>query len=511
MAQIIVVEAGNGRSPDGKVLKTGADNFNTYLTQNMVAIGWLPGHDLTGLTPQAVDTLIDTHVDLDPTIKVVPYSEQAARIAKNQSTAKRAMRNFLSAKPGDLVLVPGATARIYGLGVITSGYKYTPGKMDPNGLGNDYRNHFLEVTWLEWSRGNNNPSYLERAAFLALGCTKLWPTLGFVATVIEGNPEFLTKAIFWPNIEQALLPYASGVVPVVAPVVPAPVEEALVAEQDADEDDVVPSEPEPKVYTGDPFTVNEAGNFVGCDGFIVPKNFDEFIILNPGYVRRWVQKRTYKNIIDDDVLDWESELMIHLRYLPERSKARTPGYNGRPNGCKDVIESFNPILQYGASAPRFYNYIKKCLGNRFITLESKRQKNPVCRANNYSLGNSANHEDSGGSDVIDDAYIHRHSESMNHSAGATMTAQDNRVFIQEFIAYVKNHDPGLVEVIDVIANTGTFGEARGELNMDEKTFYRSRNRLKVLRDCFLANSKVPSWRKQYRRQDTTAPASEATA
>jgi hypothetical protein len=503
MAQIIVVEAGNGRSPDGKVLKTGAENFNTYLTQSIVAMGWLSQHDLTGLSLQQVDTLIDTHVDLDPTTRMISYSEQAVQIAKNRSTAKRAMRNFLSAKPGDLVLVPGATARIYGIGVVTSGYRYSAGKMDPNGLGNDYRNHYLEVSWIEWSRGSNNPSYLERAAFLALGCTKLWPTLGFVATVIEGHPEFLTKATFWPKIEQSLQTYA-GLAPVATPLAIVPVEDILPAPIDYSIEDIVaPSEPVQKEYTGDAFTVNEAGNFVGCDGFVVPRNFDEFMVLNPGYVRRWVQKRTYKNIVDDDVLDWESELLIHLRYLPERSKARMPGYNGRPEGCKDVVESFNPILQYGASAPRFYNYIKKCLGNRFITLDSKKQKNPVCRANNYSLGNSLNHEEAG-SDVIDDAYIHRHSESMSNSAGNSVTAQDNRVFIQEFVSYVESHDPCLVQVIEVIANTGTFGEARAELGMDEKTFYRNRNRIKVLRDCFLANSKVPVWRKQYRRQEPAA-------
>lgn len=39
------------------------------------------------------------------------------------------------------------------------------------------------------------------------------------------------------------------------------------------------------------FRVSPEGNFIGQDGFVVPKNFAEFYARNPNYVRRWTEKR----------------------------------------------------------------------------------------------------------------------------------------------------------------------------------------------------------------------------
>ena len=38
----------------------------------------------------------------------------------------------------------------------------------------------------------------------------------------------------------------------------------------------------------DPFTIIE-GQYIGHDGFVVPKNFDEFHERFPEYVRNWVK------------------------------------------------------------------------------------------------------------------------------------------------------------------------------------------------------------------------------
>lgn len=132
-------------------------------------------------------------------------------------------------------------------------------------------------------------------------------------------------------------------------------------------------------YTGDPFTVNDEGHYVGDDGFIVPADFDEFYERYPKYVLNWVKKRLNRFQVDEDVEDWTQDLLIHMKFLPVTSKHRQPGANGRQQGCQDVIETFNPLQQYGASERRFRNYINFCLANKFNTVQSKRQKNPVCR------------------------------------------------------------------------------------------------------------------------------------
>ncbi len=65
----------------------------------------------------------------------------------------------------------------------------------------------------------------------------------------------------------------------------------------------------------DPFLVRD-GRFVGDDGFIVPKNFDEFHERFPEYVRKWVRRHTEASASREDLEDWTQDLLIHLRYLP---------------------------------------------------------------------------------------------------------------------------------------------------------------------------------------------------
>src|SRR5208337_1709599 len=107
------------------------------------------------------------------------------------------------------------------------------------------------------------------------------------------------------------------------------------------------------------------GHFIGDDGFRVPKDFAELYARFPNYIRNWVKKRLGRYTVDDDVQDWTQDLILHMKYLPANSKHRQPGANGRPNGCQDVVETFNPYSQYGASERRWRYYINYCLGNKF--------------------------------------------------------------------------------------------------------------------------------------------------
>src|SRR5467141_2386227 len=67
----------------------------------------------------------------------------------------------------------------------------------------------------------------------------------------------------------------------------------------------------------DPFRVLD-GRYIGHDGFVVPRNFDEF----PEYVRNWFKRHADRATPKEDVEDWTQDLLIHLRYLPTASKHR---------------------------------------------------------------------------------------------------------------------------------------------------------------------------------------------
>lgn len=253
-------------------------------------------------------------------------------------------------------------------------------------------------------------------------------------------------------------------------------------------------------YTGDKFQVDSVtGHFIGDDGFRVPRNFEEFWERYPHYITNWTKKRLHKHIIDEDVEDWEMELYTHMKYLPERSKHRIPGTNGREAGCTDVIETFNPVLQYGASEKRFRNYVNNCLANRFNTVMSKRSKNPICRPGNYSLAAQMDPENY---EVVDDEYVHSNSEYLSHSASREMKMHEDRMFLNEFFRFLEKHDPSVIPVAESMSMTGTYGEAQRDIGMSEQDFNRARNRLKVLRDAFLNSTDVPKQRRPYRTRRT---------
>lgn len=252
-------------------------------------------------------------------------------------------------------------------------------------------------------------------------------------------------------------------------------------------------------YTGDTFRVAADGHFVGDDGFVVPMNFDEFYDRYPKYVLNWVKKRLNRFTVDEDVEDWTQDLLIHMKWLPQASKHRTPGANGRRDGCADVVETFNPYQQYGASERRFRNYINFCLANKFNTVQSKRQKNPVCRPGNVPYG-VAPDEDSGGHQSTGDDYIHQNSRHLASQAERVQKQHDDRLFTNEFKRYVRREDPSAFPAIEALEACGPMGEAAEYMGVTEQEFARYRARLKQLAECFLSNQRVPKQRRPYRKR-----------
>jgi hypothetical protein len=253
-------------------------------------------------------------------------------------------------------------------------------------------------------------------------------------------------------------------------------------------------------YTGDAFTIDATGHFIGDDGFRVPRDFAEFCEWNPKYIENWVKRRLSRGAVDMDVEDWTQDLSIHMHWLPATSKHRLPGANGRVDGCKDVVETFNPIRQYGASERRFRHYINNCLANRFSTIQSKRQKNPICRMGNLSLASAMDPENY---EVVDDEYVHGHSEILTRQSRSRLRQEEQAVFLSEFKTFVMEEDPDMLRVAHAIESTGTFGEAMRDLGMSEQEFSRARNRLKQLAACFQEDQVVPKQRKPYKKRGAT--------
>jgi hypothetical protein len=75
--------------------------------------------------------------------------------------------------------------------------------------------------------------------------------------------------------------------------------------------------------TSDPITVVD-GRYVGHDGFVVPRDFDEFYERFPQHVRNWVGRHVDRSTPKQDVEDWTQDLLIHLHCLPPNSKHREP-------------------------------------------------------------------------------------------------------------------------------------------------------------------------------------------
>lgn len=117
-----------------------------------------------------------------------------------------------------------------------------------------------------------------------------------------------------------------------------------------------------------PFPASEAGHYVGNDGFVVPRNFDEFYERYPKYVLNWAMRRLNRFAVDEVVEDWAQDLLVYLKFSPAHSSNR--GEAGK--ACRDVIEAFDPYERGGASEVSFRNYLNAVLADLFNATAAKR-------------------------------------------------------------------------------------------------------------------------------------------
>ena len=232
---------------------------------------------------------------------------------------------------------------------------------------------------------------------------------------------------------------------------------------------------ENKPYKADPFTTRD-GRYIGHDGFVIPKDFDEFHERFPHYVPNWVSKHVDRTASKEDLEDWTQDLLIHLRYLPSTSKHRETGKD-------DIVQTFDPRKHYGANQARFQNYISLCLTNKFRTLSSKRMKDALFQPRNVSLDTQRGWDDPWS---VDDEYCHSHSEHLQRAANASEKQGQDRAFVTEFLDFVRREDPTVMPAVEALLRAGTQCEAAHSLGVAEAQFNRIRGRLLQLSRCFLS-------------------------
>jgi hypothetical protein len=239
----------------------------------------------------------------------------------------------------------------------------------------------------------------------------------------------------------------------------------------------------------EPFSLAPDGHIVGQDGFVVPKDFEEFYQRYPTRVRRWLIKKLHKRTLDDSVLELEQELLAYLCCLPRESKHRQRGMNGHAEGCRDVIQCFDPVKHYGANGRRFFNFVFLCLTNRLSTILTKQNKEPVCQTQTVGISDGVHSQVAGqehSRQEVNSEYVCEHSSVLGHYRKEGCTEPYfQRILIGEFKTFLRRNAPDLLPVIEAIANTATMREAGKSLGINEYFLNQRRQRLQVLRDHFL--------------------------
>jgi hypothetical protein len=225
----------------------------------------------------------------------------------------------------------------------------------------------------------------------------------------------------------------------------------------------------------EPFTIRD-GHYVGQDGFVVPKDFDEFHERFPQYVRKWVRKHADSFAQPQDLEDWTQDLLLHLKCLPPTSKYRATGKT-------DIVQTFDPSRHYGASQPRFQNYINLCLANKFRNMYAGRIKNPLCRPGNLSFSEQIGED----SDLGSDEYCHTHSSHLRKAAEKVAMHEEHRRWLTYFADFVRRMDASVLPVLEAILLAGTHARAARFLRVSEYRFAFMYDRLLELARCFVSS------------------------
>lgn len=144
--------------------------WNNFRSGDYIAIGWLHDIDLTG---KSIDEVISI-------VRLRQYD--------NETSAIDSFTKFLSLEAGDYVAVNNVNHGLFGIGVITSGYKFQKYKHD-NGS-NDEGDFYSHVRSVEWKY----TKYVKQKEILHHG-EKSWKPYGTVGKLEDEVPPYIRRLL----------------------------------------------------------------------------------------------------------------------------------------------------------------------------------------------------------------------------------------------------------------------------------------------------------------------------
>lgn len=239
----------------------------------------------------------------------------------------------------------------------------------------------------------------------------------------------------------------------------------------------------PESYT------RKKGHYVGCDGFVVPKNFAEFHGQFPKYVEEWVWMNVHKPTVQsrDDVLDVASELTLFLMTLPKGSVKRT-------RTIRDVIAAFDPARCEGASKAKFFRYVNFTLWNALTSIW-RRQGRDAAFQNKLSI--EPVEADDGTHDGLG-------VEWQLATDGRVEEDADNRIQLDQFMRFIAAEAEVHALIVALYA-CGSMRKARKRLGWTQTGLRYTCDRLRVLAHCFTTGEPVPVAVKQYKARRKSTP------
>lgn len=144
--------------------------WNNFHSGGYIAIGWLSDYDLTGKSVEEVTSLIrEQNFD-------------------NEASAIDAFTKFLTLEIGDYVAVNNTNAGLFGIGVISSGYRYQKNGHDTGADDKEYfYSHFRDVEW-------KYTDYVRRKDIVSPGETG-WVPFGTVGNLYDEVPPYIRRLL----------------------------------------------------------------------------------------------------------------------------------------------------------------------------------------------------------------------------------------------------------------------------------------------------------------------------
>jgi hypothetical protein len=157
----------------------------------------------------------------------------------------------------------------------------------------------------------------------------------------------------------------------------------------------------------------------------------------------------------------------------------------------DVIQCFDPVRHFGASAGRFHNFINLCLRNRLSTILGRLRRNPLCNPRNLNITNVDVSQEYGDGlesvGEVDESYLLRHSRIFARECRRRAHTEDPflNAYVREFEQFVVQRDRELLPVVRALQRGSTLRDAERRSGMDNREFRRCRQRLSALRNQFV--------------------------